>query len=54
MSDPVARVLDGLSRRDAATRPDDLVLSPGYDVPFHHDTVRKRFYAALDARATSR
>jgi integrase len=54
MSDPVARVLDGLSRRDAGTRPDDLVVSPGYDVPFHHDTVRKRFYAALDAAGLGR
>jgi integrase len=52
MSDPVARVLDGLSRRDVG--PDDLVFSPGYDVPFHHDTVRKRFYAALDAAGLGR
>src|SRR4051794_7040881 len=54
MSDPVARVLDGLSRRGVGTRPDDLVFSPGYDVPFHHDTVRKRFYAALDAAGLGR
>jgi hypothetical protein len=39
MSDQVARVLDGLSRRDGNSRPEDLVFSPGYNVPFHHDTV---------------
>jgi integrase len=54
MSDPVARVLDGLSRRADGTGADDLVFSPGYDVPFHHDTVRKRFYAALDAAGLGR
>jgi integrase len=54
MSDPVARVLDGLSRRDHNTRLDDLVFSLGYDVPFHHDTARKRFYAALDAAGLGR
>jgi integrase len=48
MSDPVAGVLDGLSRRQPGTRPDDLVFSPGFNVPFHHDTVRKRFYVALE------
>ena len=48
MSDPVARALDGLSRRAEGTGADDLVFSPGYDVPFHHDTVHKRFYAALE------
>jgi LuxR family maltose regulon positive regulatory protein len=38
MSDPVARVLDGLSRRDAGTRADDLVFSPGIrrSVPPRH------------------
>ena len=54
MSDQVARVLDGLSRRDGNARPDDLVFSPGYNVPFHHDTVRKRFYAALEAAGLGR
>src|SRR4051812_3176111 len=54
MSDQVARVLDGLSRRDGNSRPDDLVFSPGYNVPFHHDTVRKRFYAALEAAGLGR
>jgi integrase len=49
MSDPVARVLDGLSRRDHQTPPDDLVFSSGHTAPFHHDTARKRFYAALEA-----
>jgi integrase len=47
MSDPVARVLDGLSRRAHDTRPDDLVFSLGHNLPFHHDTARKRFYAAV-------
>jgi len=47
-------VLAGLSRRDDNMRPDDLVFSPGYNVPFHHDTVRKRFYAALDAAGLGR
>jgi integrase len=50
MSDQVARVLDGLSRRGANARPDELVFSPGYNGPFHHDTVRKRFYVALGGR----
>jgi integrase len=54
MSDQVARVLDGLSRREDNTRPDDLVFSPGYNVPFHHDTVRKRFYVALEAAGLGR
>jgi integrase len=54
MSDQVARVLDGLSRREDKTRPDDLVFSPGYNVPFHHDTVRKRFYVALEAAGLGR
>ncbi len=54
MSDPVARVLDGLSRRAEGGRADDLVFSPGYNVPFHHDTVRKRFYAALEAAGLGR
>jgi integrase len=54
MSDPVARVLDALSRREDGTRPEDLVFSPGYNVPFDDDTVRKRFYAALDAAGLGR
>ena len=54
MSDPVARVLDGLSRRDHDTRPDDLVFSLGHNVPFHHDTARKRFYATLQAAGLGR
>jgi integrase len=54
MSDPGARVLDGLRRRDDATRPDDLVFSLGHNLPFHHDTSRKRFYAALDAAGLGR
>jgi len=54
MSDPVARVLDGLSGREGGTRPDDLVFSPGYNVPFYDDTVRKRFYVALEAAGLGR
>jgi integrase len=54
MSDPVARALDGISRRDHDTRPDDLVLSLGYNLPFHHDTARKRFYTALEAAGLGR
>jgi integrase len=54
MSDPVARVLDRLSRRQGGTRPDDLVFSPGHNVPFHNDTVRKRFYTALEAAGLGR
>jgi integrase len=54
MSDPVARVLDGLSRRPEGARPDDLVFSPGYNVPFHNDTVRKRLYVALEAAGLGR
>jgi integrase len=54
VSDQVARVLDALSGRDANVRPDDLVFSPGYDVPFHDDTVRKRFYAAFGAAGLGR
>jgi hypothetical protein len=42
MSDPVARVLDRISRRDHDTRPDDLVFSLGHNVSFHHDTARTR------------
>ena len=53
MSDPVARVLDGLSRGSQPARPDDLVFSPGHNVPFHDDTVRKRFYVALEAAGLS-
>jgi hypothetical protein len=54
MSDPVARGLDGLSRRDHDTRPDDLVFSLGHNLPFHHDTARKRFYAALELAGLGR
>jgi integrase len=54
MSDPVARVLDALSRRDEGTGPDDLVFSPGFNVPFYDDTVRKRFYVALAAAGLGR
>ena len=54
MSDPVARVLDGLSRRDHNTRPDDLVFSLGHNLPLHHDTARKRFYAALQSAGLGR
>jgi site-specific recombinase XerD len=54
MSDPVARVLDALSRRKEGTRPDDLVFSPGFNVPFYDDTVRKRFYVALEAAGLGR
>jgi integrase len=53
MSDPVARVLDGLSRRGHDARPDDLVFSL-HNLPFHHDTARKRFYAALEAAGLGR
>jgi integrase len=54
MSDQVARVLDELSRRQEGTRPDDLVFSPGFNVPFYDDTVRKRFYVALEAAGLGR
>jgi integrase len=54
MSDPVARVLNGLSRRDQGTRPDDLVFSAGYNVPFYDDTLRKRFYVALEGAGLGR
>ena len=54
MSDPVARVLDALSRGDEGTRPDDLVASPGFNAPFYDDTVRKRFYVALEAAGLGR
>jgi hypothetical protein len=47
MTDQVAIVLDGLSRRDGGTRPEDLVFTLGFNEPFHQDTVRKRFYVAL-------
>ena len=48
MTDQVAVVLDGLSRRDDSTGPEDLVFTPlGYNEPVHQDTVRKRFYVAL-------
>jgi integrase len=48
MSDPVAVALDALSRRDCGTAPEDRVFTLGHDEPIHQDTVRKRFYAALD------
>ncbi len=48
MTDPVAVVLDRLSRRDDCTEPEDLVFTLGYNEPVHQDTVRKRFYAALE------
>jgi len=48
MTDQVAVVLDALSRRDHYTGADELVFTLGYNEPFHQDTVRKRFYAALD------
>ena len=54
MSDEVARVLDGLSRRDVSPRPADLVFSPGYNLLFHHDTVRTRLYVALEAAGPGR
>jgi integrase len=54
MSDQVARVLDRLSRGEQGTRPEDLVLSPGRNVPFYDDTVRKRFYVALEAAGLGR
>jgi integrase len=47
MTDQVAVVLDGLSRRDHGTGPEDLVFTLGFNEPFHQDTVRKRFYVAL-------
>jgi hypothetical protein len=49
MTDHVAVVLDGLSRRDHGTRPEDLVFTLGFNGPFHQDTVRKRFYVAAQA-----
>ncbi len=54
MSDPVARVLDGLSRREHGAGQEDLVFSPGFNVPFDDDTARKRFYAALEAAGLGR
>ena len=48
MTDQVAVVLDGLSRRDHGTGPEDLVFTLGFNEPFHQDTVRKRFYVALE------
>jgi integrase len=48
MTDQVAVVLDALSRRDYCTSADDLVFTLGFNEPLHQDTVRKRFYAALD------
>lgn len=48
MTDQVARALDALSRRAPLTQSERLVFSPGGNIPFHHDTVRKRFYAALN------
>jgi integrase len=54
LSDPVARALDHLSRREHDTRPDDLVFSLGHNLPFHHDPARKRFYAALEAAGLGR
>jgi integrase len=48
MTDPVAVVLDRLSRRDYCTEPEDLVFTFGYNEPVHQDTVRKRFHAALE------
>jgi integrase len=47
MTDQVAVVLDGLSRRDHGTGPEELVFNLGFNEPFHQDTVRKRFYVAL-------
>jgi integrase len=54
MSDPVARVLNGLSRRDQGTRPDDLVFSAGDNVPIYDVTLRKRFYVALEGAGLGR
>ena len=48
MTDQVAVVLDGLSRRDHSTGPEELVFTLGFNEPFHQDTVRKRFYVALE------
>jgi integrase len=48
MSDPVAVALDALSRRDCGTAAEDRVFTLGHNEPIHQDTVRKRFYAALD------
>jgi integrase len=47
VTEQVAVVLDGLSRRDHGTGPEDLVFTLGFNEPFHQDTVRKRFYVAL-------
>jgi integrase len=54
MSDPVAQALDRLSRRGHDTRSDDLVFSLGHNLPFHRDTARKRFYAALGSAGLGR
>jgi len=48
MSDPVAIALDALSRRDSGTAPEDRVFTLGHNEPIHQDTVRKRFYVALN------
>ena len=52
MTDQVAVVLDGLSRRDHGTGPEDLVFTLGFNEPFHQDTVRKRFYARSSVPAS--
>jgi hypothetical protein len=43
-----ARV-DVLSRHDEGDQPRRSRVSPGFNVPFYDDTVRKRFYVALEA-----
>lgn len=47
--DQAARVLDGLSRRELFTAPDDLVFCSPTGAPVHDDQLRDRFYIALEA-----
>jgi integrase len=47
--DQAARVLDGLSRRETFTAPEDLVFCSPVGEHVHDDQLRDRFYAALDA-----
>jgi integrase len=46
--DQAARALDGLSRRDAFTKPGDLVFCTDLGEQINDDRLRERFYAALE------
>jgi integrase len=48
MSDQVARVLDGLSRREGFTRDEDLVFCNEVGDYFDDSALRRRFYSARD------